>query len=128
MDFHFIQWTLTISVPFIFVFWSFLSNSSGFSNALSARIALLIANAGGYTKAIGTSIAGFLYVVFDPFWIIIDDVIVIGVTVFIVRNILKGIVRDNFPFPLPWTYNLSNRLISLFLIIAWAISILTLIF
>ena len=128
MELSIIQWPVTILVPFLFAIWSFSFNPAQFSNATAATFALIGANVGGYTKVIGTSLAALLYIIFDPFWIIIDDLVVGGIAIYAVRRILAGLVKKNFPFPTPWKLNPTRRVFSILLVLGWIISVITLLF
>ncbi|MEM9933314.1 MAG: hypothetical protein AAF824_06870 [Bacteroidota bacterium] len=83
--------------------WSYLSDPEQFIEALGARISLFFINFTVIAKSIATSFLSTLYVIFDPFPIIIDDVAVIAITVYVVKKTLKKMVKASFPFPTPWS-------------------------
>lgn len=91
-----------LAVGLFFIIWSFADNPAQFKRALEARLVLFMANIGGYTKALAISAASLAYVIFDPIWIIVDDIAVITIAYISIRSILGQIVKDNYPFPKPW--------------------------
>ena len=99
-----ITWIIIISIfsiPAYFIIWSFFSDPNQFQKALGARISLLFVNLTVIAKSIVTTILTGLYVIFDPIPIIIDDVGLIIFAIFLVKRMLKQIVKSAFPFPTP---------------------------